>query len=487
MNENETSNAPEVPEDELRQALIELNQIELAQKKHKKESGIDYYIPNAAQLKAHQSKAKIILYCGGNRAGKSTMGAVELTFHLTRKYPDWFPKEKRYFHPIKAVVVCDANAKIEKVIEPKIVEYLPKKYILHRKVVGGYLNRLICIDGSTVDFLSSEQDNMAFEGADWDFFWGDEPQNKRKFDAIMRGLIDRGGRTLLNFTPLVEPWMKEQLIDRSDGKRIEAFIVDTTDNLFDIKGNPILTKENIDEMMSMWDEDTIETRIHGKFFYMRGVVYAQFCEVHQISFDYQYPDPVICILDPHDRQPHHVIWAVIDGADDIFIHSEMAIHCTVAELAQRIKKLEKTEGYNVRRRIIDPNFGRKPLIISGRNMIEELHHEGCSGWMEADDAKDEGHLKVKDYLRFNRNQAISEINKPKLFFHKERVPKTIHSVRNYQYEEWIGKIAGERDPKEKPKDKETHGADVVRYLCMTNPRYEFLRYRNDYELQESAY
>ena len=473
--------------DDLKAALIELDQIERVQRVRKKESGIDYYIPNAAQLRAHQSKAKIILYCGGNRAGKSTMGAAELSFHLTRKYPDWFPRERRYNRPIKAIVVCDANAKIEKVIEPKIVEYLPKKYILHRKVVGGYLNRLTCIDGSTVDFLSSEQDDMAFEGADWDFYWGDEPQKKRKFDSIMRGLIDRGGRTLLTFTPLVEPWMKETLVDRSDGKKIEVFVVDTTDNLFDIKGNPILTKENIEEMMSMWDEDTIETRVHGKFFHLRGTVYPNFCEVHQTDFEYQYPDPVISVLDPHDRQPHHVIWAVIDRTDDIHIHSEMSIHCTVSELSAKIRKLEKEQGYNMRRRIIDPNFGRKPLITTGRNMIEELCREGCSGWMEADDAKDEGHLKVKDYLRFNRSKPISEVNKPKLFFHKERVPKTIHSIRNYQYEEWIGKIAGERDPKEKSKDKETHGADVIRYLCMTNPRYEYLRYRNDYELQESAY
>ena len=478
---------PQPTEEQLKAALLELDQIERVQRERKKKSGIDYYVPNAAQLRAHKSKARIILYCGGNRAGKSTYGAADLAYHLTRRYPDWFPIERRFTRPIKAVVVCDANAKIEKVIEPKIKEYLPSKYILHEKRVGNYLNRIVCRDGSTVDFLSSEQDDMAFEGADWDFYWGDEPQKKRKFDAIMRGLIDRGGKTVLTFTPLVEPWMKEILVDKADGKQIETFVVDTTDNLFDIEGNPILKKENIEEMMSLWDEETIETRIHGKFFHLRGVVYPIFCDVHQTDFDYTYPDPVICVLDPHDRQPHHLIWAVIDRTDDIHIHSEMSIHCTVQELADRVRKLEKSQGYNMRRRIIDPNFGRKPLITTGRNMIEELYRAGCSGWMEADDAKDEGHLKVKEYLHFKRNQPISEINKPKLFFHRQRVPITIRSIRNYQYEEWIGKIAGERDPKEKPKDKETHGADVIRYLCMTNPRYEFLRYRHDYELEAAAY
>ena len=480
---------PEIPktEEEMKALLLELDQIERVEKDRKRKAGIDYYTPNAAQLKAHQSVAKTILYCGGNRAGKSTFGAAELVFHMTLKYPDWYPKERRFFRPIKAVVVCDANAKIEKVIEPKIKEYLPQSFIAHRKVVGGYLNRIVCRNGATCDFLSSEQDDMAFEGADWDFYWGDEPQKKRKFDAIMRGLIDRGGKTILTFTPLVEPWMKEQLVDKADGKRIETFVVDTTDNLFDIKGNPILKQENIDEMMQMWDEETIETRVHGKFFHLRGVVYPGFNQVHQTDFEYQYPDPVICVMDPHDRQPHHLIWAIVDRTDDLHVHSEMSIHCTVKELCQKIRAHEKAMGYNMRRRIIDPNFGIKPLITTGRNMIEELCREGVSGWMEADDAKDEGHLKVKEYLFYDRKRPISEVNKPKLFFHKERVPKTIHSVRNYQYEEWIGKIAGERDPKEKPKDKETHGADVIRYLCMTNPRYEFLRYRYEYELEASAY
>lgn len=475
--------------DELKEALVELDQIEKVQRQRKLVSGIDYYIPNAAQKRAHLSKAKIILYCGGNRAGKSTMGAAELVMHITQKYPDWYPKERRFTRPIKAVVVCDANAKIEKVIEPKVMEYLPKKLILPHglKRIGPYLNRIVCMNGSTVDFLSGEQDDMAFEGADWDFYWGDEPQKKRKFDAIMRGLIDRGGRTLLTFTPLVEPWMKEMLVDKADGKKIETFIVDTYDNLFDVEGNPILNKEHIDEMAAMWDDETVETRIHGKFFHLRGVVYPGFCDVHQTNFEYTYPDPVICVMDPHDRQPHHVIWAIVDRTDDIHVHSEMAIHCTVSELAARIRKLEKDQGYNMRRRIIDPNFGRKPLITTGRNMIEELHREGCTGWMEADDAKDEGHLKVKEYLHFSRKQPISEINKPKLFFHKERVPRTIHSIRNYQYEEWIGKIAGERDPKEKPKDRETHGADVIRYLCMTNPRYSYLSHRANYELEAAPY
>ncbi len=471
---------------QLAESIQELEDLELELKNRRRSNGINYYTPNPMQYKAHHSKARTILFCGGNRSGKYTFGAVELVWHLTRKYPDWYPKERRFYFPIKAIVVCDANAKIEKVISPKIYEYLPKDLIARERVIGGYLNRIELKDGSTVDFLSSEQDNMAFEGADWHFYWGDEPQNKKKFDAIMRGLIDHGGFSVLTFTPLVEPWMKEQLVDKADGKKIDTFIVDTYDNQFDIKGKPILKKENIDEMAQMWDEDTIETRIHGKFFHLRAQVYTEFSEVHQINFDYTYPDPVIAVLDPHDRQPHHVIWAIVDRHDDIFVHSELSVHCTVEELANAMRKIESKNGYKMKKRLIDPNFGRKPLITTGRNMIQELSRAGCGGWFEADDPKEEGRMKVKEYLHYDKTKEISLTNAPKLFFHRERVPLTIHSIRNHQYEDWIGKTSDDKDPKEKSKDKDTHGADCIRYLCMSNPQFDRMR-EATYELEESPY
>lgn len=489
-------------QEDLRQALIDLSELEAVLTARKRNNGLKYFRPNPMQLRACKSSAKTILFCGGNRSGKTTIGAVQLAMHLTKEYPDWYPKEKRFRGPMKAVVVASENAIIDRVLEPRINQHLPKEYrdkSHYKRVTGGYLSRLIGADGSTVDFLSNEQDDMAFESQDWDWYWGDEPQKKRKFDAIMRGLLDRGGRTFLTFTPLIEPWMKEQLVDRADGKTIDAFVVDTRDNKFDIDGNAILLEENIAAQEAMWDEDTIETRIHGKFFHLRGQVYTEFSEAHQLEFEYEWPNPVICVLDPHDRQPHHVIWCIVDKEDNLYVHSELDRACTVDELARAIKAHEKSiysvvngkdqkMGYQIKRRYIDPNFGRKPLITTGRNMIQELAKSGCPGWMEADDPKEEGRLKVKDYLHWNTKKELSLTNRPKLYFHKKNCPKTIKSMRNHQYEEWTGKTAGEKDPKEKTKDKETHGADCVRYLCMSNPNFERLTQgAQHYELEEAPY
>ena len=470
-----------------RELLFELEKLETLERSRKKTNGLVYYTPNVHQMKAHQSEARIVLVCGANRIGKSTLGAVELATHLTRKYPDYWSKRRRFYRPIKAVIVCDALQKIEKVIEPKLFEFLPFSLIEDMKrITGGYLNRIRMKDGATVDFLSAEQDQMSFEGADWDFYWGDEPQRKRQFEAIQRGLVDRNGITVLTFTPLVEPWMKEDLIDKSDGKKIEVITASMYDNQYDIKGHSILSKESIEEYENSLSDDMKETRIYGKFFHLRGAVYPEFGEMHKIEFSYQYPDPVIAVLDPHDRQNHHVIWAIIDRNEDIFVHSELSVHCPVNELTRLIKIVEEKNGYRMRRRLIDPNFGRKPLITTGRNFIQEMAFCGLGGWQEANDSKDEGRLKVKEYLFFHNKLPISHTNKPKLFFHRFRTPLTIHSIANHQYEEWIGKLASERDPKEKSKDQDTHGADDVRYLCMSNPTHGKLESRI-YELEESPY
>jgi hypothetical protein len=480
------------PEDlVVREALAELEELDRIREARKRDRGMDYYVPNKMQYGAHRCSARTILYCGGNRAGKTTFGAMELSYHLTRKYPEWYPIDRRFKKPIKAVVSGTSFAIVNRVIEPKLLAYLPRDYYTIKRTAQGYLSRINCIDGSTVDFLTSEMDDMMYESADWDFAWMDEPQQKRKWQGVQRGLVDRKGREVITFTPLTEPWMKEELVDKADGKRIALFTVNIRDNTQAMDGTPILSEEAIAEFEATLPEDVRETRIDGKFFHLRGVVYKEFGEQHISTWTYEYPNPVICVLDPHDRVPHHVIWAFVDRQDDIFVDFEFEKHIELDELAKQILAIEKARGYNVRKRIIDPNFGRKPSKVgTNYTVIQELSRNGCP-FYEGQDNIELGHMIIRDYLHFDRKKPISATNKPKLFFHRERVPKTISSMRNLQYEEWMGKTAGEKDAKEVEKDKENHGADDVRYLCITRPRFRNLydpaRKAEDSEFTASPY
>ena len=345
----------------------------------KKIDGMGFYIPNRVQYKAHQAKAKVIAVVKGNRMGGSTWGALEIAFHVTKDYPDWFPEERRFKGPIKIRIGTDKFFKIDSVIEPKLRSFLPPdEFVKVKRSPQGYITKMFTKDGTMIEFLTSEQDQMAWEGQDLDFFWGDEPCKRSHYIATMRGLLDRAGQTILSFTPLIEPWMKTEIVDKSDGKNIEIFYGTTRDNMFDIEGNAILREEDIARFESTLTEDEIETRIHGHFFHLRGMVYKEFCDVHLLN-DFSYsPEytgfPVICVLDPHDRQPHHLIWAMIDRTDDIIVMHEAVREGTLKELAALIRATEQYFKWNVVKRLIDPNFGRKRLIGVGRTVIQELRY-----------------------------------------------------------------------------------------------------------------
>jgi hypothetical protein len=468
----------------VKQLVIEYEQLCELIKYRQKNAGMEFYIPNAIQYRAHRSTARVIAIVKGNRMGGSTWGAMELAYHLTKKYPAWYPEERKFKGPIKVRVVTDKFFKIESVIEQKLKQYLPKdEWVRVRRSPQGYMTKMITKDGSTIEFLTGEQDLMAFEGQDLDLFWGDEPIDRRKYVATQRGLVDRSGRTLLTFTPLIEPWMKDEIVDKADGRKIDIFYGTTRDNLCDIEGNKILNEQDIKDFEDIMTEEERETRISGKFFHLKGVVYKELNpSVHFINnFTYETGYPVICVLDPHDRLPHWVIWAMIDRIDDVYVMYEYIKEGTVAQLAASIKAIEGHFGWNVVKRLIDPNFGRKPLISTGLSVIEELRKYRVS-FAEANDADEAGRLKVKEYLHYNKDKPLDINNKPKLFFVQTNTPQTCRSMQNFQYDEWQSNV--ERDPKEKVKPKDSHGADCVRYLCASRVSF---RQPAIYQLQETPY
>lgn len=486
--------------EQLRAALLELEEVSKELDRRRKAHGLDYFTPNPPQLQALRSNARIIAYVGGNRAGKSHCGAAWLASHLTNTYrrcdchDDWFGTTHRFTRTgLKAVIVVTEFQKIETVIEPKLFSMLPKDRIAHlKRTPQGYLRRVLLTDGSLIDVLSGEQDAMAFEGQDWDLAWIDEPMDRSRFVAIQRGLTDRLGLTMLTFTPLIEPWMKAWLVDKADGQDIDVVQADTYANLADIHGAPIQSKEAIQFLERMMDEEEKQTRIHGQFFHLRGLVYKKFTpSIHIKDFAYTYPDPVVCVLDPHTRKPHWVLWAWLDRLDRLHVDRELLFEGPIKALGKQILLTEQLAGYKVRRRLIDPNFGQTPMnTLSGRTVVQELALPPFPvRFTPANDDKDAGILKVRQLLSYDTAQPLSITNMPLLYFHRERAAKTIHQLMNYQHDEWKGKLGKERDPKEDTKKREDDGPDCVRYLAMSNPNFDRLNHTDAHaeELMEVAY
>ena len=490
---------------QLHEKLLELEEIDQTLKARRRTRGLDYFVPNANQLRAFRSKARHVLFVGGNRSSKSTTGAVQAICWASGQTPkcschgEWFSLERRRKVPNKGVIVVTSFPIIEKVIEPRLRQYFPMDEVVSwKRTPQHYLRRIELKNGSIIDILTNEMDEMAFESADWDWAWIDEPTSKRRWDAIQRGLLDRHGQTIFSFTPLIEPWMKGDLVDKADSVRIEGIEASTYENQSDIHGGAILAASDIREFEEGIDPQERQTRIFGKFFHLKGVVYPTYQpSVHEWTEDisanlfYKHPDPVICVLDPHDRKPHWVIWAWLDRADRLFVDSELKHTGDLPSLKRAILKHEMERGYRIKRRIIDPNFGQSPAAVGlGRTVIQELARTPFSlSFGGVSDDVTAGHLKVKWYLSFDPSKPLSFVNQPKLYFHRDRCRLTIHSVKNLQYEEWKGIAKDNKDEKEKEKEKDSDGAAVVRYLCMSTPTFDRLHQlgREEDALTEAPY
>lgn len=479
--------------------LEELEAIERVLAQRKIDNGIEYYVPNLKQYKFHCSRAKRVVYCGSNRSGKTESAVADTLFDLTGYYPDWgviggvhykYPEEKRKYVAQKVLWISPQFEHILKFVEPKFNKFLPKDKIVKRpkRNNDGSLKHMEIKHASggvsIIDFASQEQPLMAFEGSDYDKVVADEPLARPIFTAVARGLVDRGGTMLMVFTPISEQWIKEEICDKADGKFIDLFIADIMDNLFDIKGNPILNKVYIKEFERLLSDDEKETRLRGRWYHMSGMVFKELDkDIHVI------PDPkdgvpkncpIWFILDPHDRNPHWGIWVYMDKTEDVHVCGEMIKHGEPKEYSKSVLEFEKANGWRVRKRIIDPNFGNKPKSVgSNIRVIDLFRKSGMNNMILANDEEEAGRLRIRTALKYDKSKPIGLTNRPKLYFWKNGAKQSFHSLSNFQYEDWTKKSQEQKGLREKAQEKNKHIFDCLKYFYNSNPRYEQIKVTDD--------
>src|SRR5258708_6207600 len=210
-----------IPEDQLDallEALVALG----------KKTPLDY-VPHPANPKTgfggmklfHCSEARVRIIFGGNQSGKTVSGANELLFHATGIYPEWYPKNARLSRPIKARIIGEDYTKWGKVLEDKVLEWLPQELVVR---IGRTLKRALesleirHVSGGTsyIDVMTHEQDDGVFESWTGDFAWFDEPPPYSKYVATMRGLMAQGGRAIFSMTLVKGAWIYDRFIIDKD-------------------------------------------------------------------------------------------------------------------------------------------------------------------------------------------------------------------------------------------------------------------------------
>lgn len=440
---------------------------------------LSLYRPLDTVLPFHKSTASTRCLSGGERGGKTTAGpGAEAGWHFTGRYPDWYPQENRLPRPFRGRLIGpDYKTWAREVLEPKLAEWWPDWASIEQKAERDSTTHAITElnhpDGSRINILSYMQAPKLHKG--WSGHWAgfDEPPPREHFLSTKRGLVDYGGKCILTFTLITEPWILNDLYEPAvAGDPDIGFFFTSMDD------NPYLESKEIDNYCRFLDPAEVETRRHGRFGMLSGRIYKIFNrKVHGI--DLAGPKAIprhwqrTFVIDPHDNKPVHCAWVALSPPAPVsfavwYRHAVLS-DMTIPQVCRYVKELEEQNNELIHRRIMDPNFGRKMQGNTKTRVQQDYASNGLSCILP-DDALQAGHLRVRSWLHYDVNRPVGRDNFPRVYF-ANYLTTMIQSMEKYAYAAGPGgrpALVGDAVPDETWKDP----CDLVRYYFMMNPVWE---------------
>jgi phage terminase large subunit-like protein len=208
---------------------------------------------------AANHKGRVAL--GGNRIGKSDMGAYECMLAVTGRHPyREFPAEGEGW-----IVGLDFNM-VKTVDLPKFRKFIPSSFEKHFTSRDNQPVYELWNDERkwTVRFKSSEAGRAKFQGAEVDFIWFDEePQRTDIFSECEARLIDRAGVWWMTATPILGTIWLKHLSERSD-------VFSNINSGVAMWDNPYLPEDEIQKLADQWDDEERLVRIEGNYIVFGG-------------------------------------------------------------------------------------------------------------------------------------------------------------------------------------------------------------------------
>jgi phage terminase large subunit-like protein len=455
----------DLPEEQRAQALALLQTYEQALKANP----LLGYRPHPKQQKFHESSEPLKAFLGGNRSGKTTAGILDdliqcvdedcLPAHL-KPYKYWQPP----FHC--RIIVPDFTSTMEGVIFQKLREWAPKSQLVGDRFDKAYektTRKMSFKNGSSIDFLTFEQDLDKFGGAaKHRIHYDEEPPKAIRRESMMR-LIDYGGDELFTMTPLHgmswmfddiwEPWTK--------GKLSEATLV-----LVDMDDNPYLDERTKKRALAGLTKEEREARKSGRFVHFAGMIYDEFSRNLHVIPEVSAVPPASRVyvgIDPGMRHMAAVVWTYLTPEDTLVVFDELALQgYTVKAVAEAIKLTNQKWGQRTESGAIvslQPDW--YVIDPSARNIV---HQTGRSDQMEF---TDHGIVTI-----LGQNSVTAGINRVKERLQANRLlvtancQNTIDQFRRYR---WATPNRTEDDPKEKPVKTDDHLLDALRYVVASRP------------------
>lgn len=208
---------------EMKEALL----IDAELKRRKAGRKIDSYFPETGPLRRelyakHMQFFKLgaekreRLLIAANRVGKTETGAIELSYHVTGRYPAWW-QGRRFTRPNNWWAAGDTRQTVRDILQLKLLGR-PGDYgtgLIPRESIARVANSHGVADSaetiwvkhasgglSVVGFKSYDQGREAFQGTEQDGVWLDEEPPVSVYTECLLRTMTNNGLVMLTFTPL---------------------------------------------------------------------------------------------------------------------------------------------------------------------------------------------------------------------------------------------------------------------------------------------
>ena len=248
-----------------------------------KNPNIYSYKPHNKQLAFHESTAKVRLFIGGNRSGKTHGAVAEDIYWLRGNHP---------YRPIPdkqitgRVIGVDFINGVEKIIIPKFKQLLPPSLLINGSWEDSWSKQLRTLNlsnGNSVEFMSYDQDVDKFAGTSRDFIHFDEEPPQSIFNENRARLVDVNGDAWLSMTPLDGfTWTYEDLYLKGlDPDETAYFVVEVNTH-----ENTAVPPEALQLFLDSLPEEEKLAREKGQYMSVGGKIYKEFDPVkHVVPYD----------------------------------------------------------------------------------------------------------------------------------------------------------------------------------------------------------
>jgi hypothetical protein len=307
------------------------------EEKERRKNSRQEFVPHEGQLKVFLSQKHTKLVTSGNGWGKSAF-AVNLLHARATGVDPWANRNTKV--PLRIVVILDHPSKIADVYNTEYRKWHDIGGITELKHGKPYVNEWVFKNGSTVKFMTWEQEPVTFESIQFDLAIYDEPPPRAIFIALSRGQRDKHVQpeTLIVGTPVTSEaaWLRQDFVQPwIEGRRndIDCFTGGTNEN----KKN--LQTGYIERFEALLTDKEKRVRLFGEFSSIDGLAFGHLINDlgHQIpkaNFNWDYSWPVVVGIDPHPSKAHTAVMVGRRPIDDkLFVIKEIVEKKTAKEFA----------------------------------------------------------------------------------------------------------------------------------------------------------